>query len=151
MIVSWILDDHTRYFLDKYLTPGKREEGLNFVQMLNDASQADIRLIEDTIHQMRYSSFLQTSYWRLVSWQVKVNAGWRCAKCGSRYNLVAHHEDYQIHGMEHYHTDHMMCLCQKCHDRVHKLDGTGEIAKTVVKKKPYSNNIRTTLNTRSRA
>ena len=151
MIENWILNDETRYFLDKYLSPGKREEGLNFVQMMKDARWADKRVLEDTIRHMDYSAFLHTSYWRLVSWQVKVNAGWRCDKCGRRDNLVAHHEDYRVHGRELFHVDHMVCLCQQCHDKVHKLDGTGEVARTVFKRNVCSNNIACPVNTGARA
>ena len=89
--------------------------------MVTESKGADKAKVASTIRKMDYAEFMKTRYWQLVALQVKHDAGWRCAQCGSKHSLVAHHDGYRHHGYEMYHSHDLECLCQKCHERLHGL------------------------------
>jgi hypothetical protein len=75
--------------------------------------------IKPYILDLKYFYFLKTSYWRIISDEIKRRSGWMCT-CGSRENLQVHHteEGNLYHGEEHL-MKGLECVCQKCHDKIH--------------------------------
>jgi len=65
---------------------------------------------------MPYDEYLQTPEWRERAAQVKMLRG-KCAKCGSRERLEAHHLTYERRGHED--MADLQVLCHDCHMRTH--------------------------------
>ena len=107
--------------MKKYLTAGESGRGYGLYRMVAESSGTDKGVIASAIRRMPYQEFLSTRYWKIVTQQVKNDAGWRCSECGLRSNLSVHHPDYTRHGYEMYHIDELECLCRMCHDKRHKL------------------------------
>lgn len=82
-----------------------------FIQGVLDASE---------LRSMDYSQFLQTPYWRAVSWYVKENYP-KCEICitSSVGPLEVHHRTYAHRGDEWRHLDDLMVLCRTCHEKQH--------------------------------
>lgn len=77
---------------------------------------------EDDIAYLRslpYNTFLKTRYWRDVSAFVKNERGGVCEICNSTTRVEVHHLSYSHHGDEYHHLDDLICLCHKCHSKVH--------------------------------
>ena len=66
-----------------------------------------------------YGEYLQSPLWKIISSKVKWNANYRCEKCGSNKNLVAHHTSYEFKGVEFLAFHTLQCLCSKCHEKEH--------------------------------
>jgi hypothetical protein len=75
--------------------------------------------IKPVILKLKYFYFLRTSYWQIISQEVKRRANFKCS-CGCRENLQVHHTEQgnKFHGEEH-HLVGLVCLCSKCHDDTH--------------------------------
>ena len=80
--------------------------------------------VKSCILKLRYFYFLKTSYWLIISCEVKRRANWKCS-CGSRVNLQVHHteEGNKYHGEEHLLLKDgikgLECLCDGCHEKIH--------------------------------
>ena len=72
-----------------------------------------------TTSQEKYYQYLDSDYWKEVSYQVKKRAGFKCQVCNSQLDLVAHHRTYEHRGAELNHLDDIVCLCQRCHALFH--------------------------------
>lgn len=82
-----------------------------------------VSLVSFAIKQMKYQDFLRTPYWKVVSQQVREDAGNKCQICndGSK-TLHVHHRNYSIHGMEHDNLKDLICLCEDCHAKFHNKE-----------------------------
>jgi hypothetical protein len=69
-----------------------------------------------------YEEYLKSELWRLISYEYKKAAGFKCEKCDSKINLQVHHYTYDHVGEEYGH-GHQDCivLCRQCHEREHDL------------------------------
>lgn len=76
--------------------------------------------VKKYILAMDYKEFLCTPYWKVISYRVKRNAGFKCQLCNVGGNLNVHHRTYSIHGEEHCNLKELICLCQECHGKHHK-------------------------------
>ena len=83
----------------------------------------DYEKISDHIKDMEYNDFLKTTYWKGVALAVKERDGKKCAICGGTDNLSAHHLTYRNHGDEIHHLEDLQCVCQRCHERLHGING----------------------------
>lgn len=94
---------------------GSHEKMCSIIQTLDWAE------IKPTILKLKYFYFLKTSYWQIISAEVKRRANYKCT-CGCRENLQVHHteEGNQHHGEEHS-LHGLVCLCGKCHDTTHDV------------------------------
>lgn len=108
---------------------GSYEKMCSIIQTLNWDE------IKPVILKLRYFYFLRTSYWQIISAEVKRRANWRCS-CGGRESLQVHHGDEgnQHHGEEHLILEKLTCLCGKCHDDLH-----GKPVKEAEKKRQRNN------------
>ena len=90
--------------------------------------------IKSYILKSKYFYFLKSSYWRIISEEIKRRNGRKC-DCGCRENLQVHHteEGDKFHGEEHL-LQGLMCLCRECHQNLH-----GSSIK-INEKKRYRNN-----------
>lgn len=70
---------------------------------------------------MKYSQFLRTPYWRVVSDRVKMRANCRCQLCNRDEKLVTHHRVYDFRGEDHLHMSELTCLCNGCHNKHHNI------------------------------
>lgn len=78
---------------------------------------SDARLL---IQKMDYQDFLKTPYWKAIALYVKEKSGKKCSICGGDKKLHIHHKSYDNHGDELHHLDDLICVCQKCHKRLHE-------------------------------
>jgi len=89
-----------------------------------------VMLLEKSIKDMEYGTFLKTLYWKSISKQVKDSSGRKCRLCSSKENLVVHHNTYKNHGKEHFNhvqNHDLVCLCSRCHNLYHEnVDGRKE-------------------------
>lgn len=77
--------------------------------------------IEVLCKDMDYYEFLQTTYWKIAAHAAKRRADYRCSICGDGQNkLHTHHRDYRIVGREMRTLNGLVCLCEYCHDEIHK-------------------------------
>lgn len=116
----------TSLIIARYLSVGGRinrnwmeiaSEALNY--LWRDSAQ---EIVERHILEMPYYHFLNTPYWRVIAWRVKLAAGFRCSNCNRRRRLEAHHTTYDGHGREVENwQDTVICLCEPCHEAVHSL------------------------------
>lgn len=108
---------------------GAYDKMVSVIQSLN-WEEVKLRILK-----MRYFYFLRTSYWQIISAEVKRRANWRCS-CGRRTSLQVHHTEDgdKHHGEEHLVLDSLKCLCGKCHDVLH-----GKSVKDAEKKRQREN------------
>lgn len=69
-----------------------------------------------------YKDQLLDLRWRLFREFAIVARGGMCENCGSKKNLVIHHPRYfNGYNAWDYSVKHVVCLCDKCHKKVHGL------------------------------
>lgn len=113
-------------FIFEYLKADQDTGSGSYAKMCSIIQTLDWNEIKPVILKLRYFYFLKTSYWRIISDEVKRRANWRCT-CGCRESLQVHHteEGNKHHGEEHtLLTDGvrgLVCLCSKCHDTTHDV------------------------------
>jgi len=92
---------------------GAYEKMYSIIQSLNWEE------VKPTILKLKYFYFLKTSYWQIISQEIKRRSNFHCS-CGCRENLQVHHteEGNNHHGEEHLLIG-LVCLCSKCHDSTH--------------------------------
>lgn len=86
-----------------------------------DNSSFDNDKVATAIKLLPYKTFLQTPYWKAISYQAKRRSRFSCCVCGSRQALSTHHKTYGEHGCEHtyYGMRELIVLCQDCHAKFH--------------------------------
>ena len=103
---------------DQEIGPGSYEKMVSFAEKL------DWENVRSYILKLRYFYFLKTSYWLIISCEVKRRANWQCS-CGSRENLQVHHAE---EGNKHHGEEHLLlkdgvggleCICDECHEKLH--------------------------------
>ena len=104
------------------------------IYMVSIIKDRDWEKVKPYVLKLKYFYFLRTSYWRIISEEIKRRAGWKC-DCGCRENLQVHHtkEGDQYHGEEHL-MKGLVCLCRKCHQGLH-----GTSVKVAEKKRQRDN------------
>lgn len=114
-----------REFIFEYLQADQDTGAGSYEKMVSCIETINWEEVKLYILKMRYFYFLRTSYWFIISSEVKRRAGWKCP-CGGRENLQVHHTDSgnDFHGSEHIllaggETRGLICLCGKCHDKIH--------------------------------
>lgn len=120
---------HTQKIIDQYINtmvsrPLSKQE---LVDIWNDIHGAYFHEEEvaSAIKALPYRTFLQTPYWKAVSYEAKRSAHFCCHVCNSNAALSTHHKTYEIHGYEHTYwgMNQLIVLCQDCHSKFHdKLD-----------------------------
>lgn len=91
-----------------------------YEKLLSDTKPLNWLKVKEYILSVKYFYFLKSSYWRIISEEVKRRAGRKCS-CGCRENLQVHHgeEGNKHHGEEHLILEKMECLCWNCHNDLH--------------------------------
>lgn len=118
---------NTLSFINKYLTPTTSNIYTEYAEKQLAAFKRALRTIDEDkvaemIKNMSYENFLQTLYWKAVSFIVKETRDNKCQVCSATTGIVAHHNTYQNHGYEH--KEHVMksdlvVLCDRCHTKFH--------------------------------
>lgn len=75
--------------------------------------------IHEYVAQMKYSDFLQTSYWKTIAEYTKYKALYRCAFCVNQKDLHVHHLNYRFLGLELWDRKDLIVLCASCHKKQH--------------------------------
>lgn len=122
-------------FIFEYLKADQDTGTGSYEKMMSLIKDLDWGQVKPYILKLRYFYFLRTSYWQIISAEVKRRANWRCS-CGGRESLQVHHGDVgnEHHGEEHLIINELKCLCGKCHDTIH-----GVAVKTAEKKRQRDN------------
>lgn len=111
-------------FVFEYLKADQDTGAGSYEKMMTYIKGLDWAQIKPQIIKLKYFYFLRTSYWMIISDEVKRRSNWRCS-CGCRENLQVHHtkEGDEHHGEEHLllveGVKGLICLCQKCHESIH--------------------------------
>lgn len=121
--------DKTEQFKKKYLADSPIQKGYGLYRMVAESAGINHREFAKQIRSMDYNKVLQTLYWRLISLQVKHDAGCRCERCGHGGNLVVHHTTYRYLGYDMYHLSDLHCLCRNCHEEIHGISRTRAYAR----------------------
>lgn len=121
-------------FIFEYLKADQDTGAGSYEKMVATIQTLDWDKIKPSILDLKYFYFLRTSYWLIISQEVKRRANWKCS-CGCRENLQVHHteEGDKHHGEEHLLIG-LVCLCRKCHQELH-----GTSIKIAEKKRERSN------------
>lgn len=89
---------------------------------MDGSSRDDARC--DSMRQMPYKDYLQTSFWQLIREWIIEKRGAKCQICNSTENINVHHRSYENLGDER--EEDLVVLCQSCHEIFHK---NGKLAK----------------------
>jgi len=99
----------------------------NFNKGYGNTPATDLRILTDNIteedikklKEMKYSDFLKTKYWKIISKYVKYRQE-KCQLCGCKNNLNVHHKDYKERGKEYLNWESsLILLCKDCHTKFH--------------------------------
>jgi hypothetical protein len=106
-------------FIFEYLKADQDTGAGAYEKMLSAINTFNWEEVKNYILNLKYYYFLRTSYWLIISQEIKRRANWRCS-CGCRENLQVHHteEGNVYHGEEHL-LKGLVCLCKKCHRELH--------------------------------
>ena len=106
-------------FIQEYFLFDLETGAGSYEKLLSDVKLLDWSKVKEHILSVKYFYFLKSSYWRIISEEIKRRSGRKCA-CGCRENLQVHHteEGDQHHGEEHL-LKGLVCLCRKCHQGLH--------------------------------
>lgn len=113
-------------FIFEYLKADQDTGSGSYAKMYSIIQTLNWEEIKPVILKLRYFYFLKTSYWQIISDEVKRRSGWKCV-CGCRESLQVHHneEGDKHHGEEHIllvdGVRGLVCLCSKCHDTIHNV------------------------------
>lgn len=104
------------YFLaDQDTGAGTYEKMVGIIDSLNWEE------VKPYILKLKYFYFLRTSYWLIISQEIKRRANFRCS-CGHRESLQVHHtEEGNIHHGEEHLLKGLVCVCGDCHDEIHNV------------------------------
>ena len=113
-------------FIQEYFKYDQDTGSGSYEKLLSDTTPLDWSKIKEYILSIKYFHFLKSSYWRIISEEIKRRAGRKCI-CGCRESLQVHHTEK---GDEHHGEEHILlvndvrglvCLCNKCHDIIHDV------------------------------
>lgn len=112
-------------FIFEYLKADQDTGAGSYEKMLAEIKTLNWEQVKPVVIKLRYFYFLKTSYWMIISSEVKRRAGWKCS-CGGRESLQVHHleEGNVNHGQEHLLLEDgkvrgLECICGKCHEKSH--------------------------------
>lgn len=108
-------------FIFEYLKADQDISSEAYEKMISIIKSLNWEEIKPAIINLKYFYFLKTSYWQIISAEVKRRSNFKCI-CGCRENLQVHHteEGNKHHGEEHLLIG-LVCLCSKCHDSTHNI------------------------------
>ena len=81
--------------------------------------------INPDMHKLKYMpyvEYLQSDWWKKVSFAAKWFYNFKCQTCGSSDNLQTHHRDYDRKGCER--PEDLSVLCNACHEKIHGISKT---------------------------
>jgi hypothetical protein len=106
-------------FIHEYLRYDQDTGAGSCEKMVSIIKDLDWEKVKSYVLDLKYFYFLRTSYWLIISQEIKRRSDWKCS-CGCRENLQVHHteEGNTHHGEEHL-LQGLVCLCKKCHQGLH--------------------------------
>ena len=120
-------------FVFEYLRADQDTGAGSYEKMVSIIKDLDWEKVKPHILKLKYFYFLRTSFWLIISHEIKRRANWRCS-CGCRENLQTHHLSNDHHGEEHLYMNELQVLCKKCHQSLH-----GPSVKVAEKRRQRSN------------
>ena len=67
-----------------------------------------------------YEMFLESEFWRRLSWECREKAGFVCQRCKKEAQCQAHHTLYREHWFDTKLED-LECICRECHEEEHGI------------------------------
>jgi hypothetical protein len=130
-------------FIFEYLKADQDTGAGAYQRMISEIETLDWQAVKPHILKLRYFYFLKTSYWLIISNEVKRRSGWKCMSCLGRIGLQVHHEaeGNARHGEEHELLlggliRGLRCICDICHNKEH---GPAKKIKEAEKKRQRNN------------
>jgi hypothetical protein len=111
-------------FIENFCTPQEwKGSAMGYHILVMLISYLNEAKIAQHLRSLSYSDFLLTTYWKMISEEVKHRANYKCECCHGSKNLQTHHHDYSIHGEEHTpkNMTTLHCLCGDCHSGIHQI------------------------------
>jgi hypothetical protein len=122
-------EENTTRIITGFLMPSAQlKEGKTWVdaerELRSRLNNCDHEQIAQEIKDMEYGEFLQTPYWKIISFLVKKQHEFKCVMCNSKENLHVHHKSYELHGLEHTQAGFAMLtsVCADCHSKHHEIE-----------------------------
>jgi len=69
--------------------------------------------------RIKYYDFLQTPYWKIVTYVKRKYANFKCELCNSSETPSVHHKTYENLGLEMWNLNDLIVLCKNCHSKFH--------------------------------
>lgn len=114
-------EDLALSYIKRFLLNAQSAEKTTLKDLKVKMSNGQYVRVVNYIKQMPYKDFLLTTYWKVISKEIKKNAQFRCIVCGKEGLLNVHHRTYEHHGEELKYIDKdLICLCENCHNLYHK-------------------------------
>lgn len=77
------------------------------------------QLLKDSMNKEQYASYLQSDHWKKLRRLKLESCGYKCNKCGSKFYLQVHHEQYRnIYNVT---LKDLVVLCRYCHEKAHGI------------------------------
>lgn len=76
-----------------------------------------LKLVKQNLRKKRYKSYLKSPRWKAKRKRVLARDGFKCVRCGNKYNLQVHHLTYKRIFKER--LSDLITLCQSCHKKEH--------------------------------
>jgi hypothetical protein len=121
MLLTFVRKSRTARYIKTYLTP-KAKLGFPDAKALGGITSRwllDVDTIYLHIRSLRYSAFMKTPYWMVLSAEIRNRARKRCYLCRRKTDrLQVHHINYMFHGMEHLRwkdRKFLIPICPECH------------------------------------
>lgn len=108
-----------RKFIQVYGYPNNKKYTANDLSKLYDLFPMALceggYRVQAHFKQMKYTDFLKTPYWKIISATMKDRSP-KCHLCGNTKNLVVHHLTYSNHGLEIDFLENLIVVCKECHE-----------------------------------
>ncbi len=106
-------------FIFEYFKAEQDTGAGSYEKMVSIINTIDWEQVKSYILKLKYYYFLRSSYWLVISQEIKRRSNWKCS-CGCRENLQVHHtEDGNTHHGEEHLLQGLVCLCKTCHQGLH--------------------------------
>lgn len=111
----------TERYIKRYCKPNGDKVSIDNLEDILCA-EVDEERLQSHLKSLPYSSFLNTLYWKTLSYRRKFMDKMQCTCCGTKKDLTVHHKTYDHHGDERHYMHDLVTLCVSCHEKEHAVN-----------------------------